>query len=380
MDVFGKRAAELRSWPEQTSDADANDQWTDDDDAPVSGDATAEHVYFTYDGGPDYMAPHTSVITDDVPSGGQASATGRAGDRRRRRPRGGAGTTPRPSADGQTLGGQEQQQAGGGGGGGGGAARAGSSVLSLSSSDYGTTRAYQVEDEVNIGSGETTDTTDRAPRDAGRDDGGEDEDEEGSDHGGGDDDDGGDDGGDDGSDDGSDGGGDDDEGMLVLVVRDPSVPSLPLTRPEAFAQAGFDADDLTRLDSHGPFRHTGRRSGKRRPPGGAYSPPPYIVDSPRWSDSWLSGIRGRESGPVDGGSGCRSDGGGSAGSMPPPPARSTKGGADATTARAPVAGSPPSVAGGVAGGWAAHRRVSDRMRADYDAGRGAFAGRLSPRF
>ncbi|GBG43864.1 hypothetical protein CBR_g77429 [Chara braunii] len=66
--------------------------------------------------------------------------------------------------------------------------------------------------------------------------------------------------------------------------------------------------------------------------------------------------------------------------MRPPPARGTKGGADTTMARAPVAGSPPPVAGGVAGGWAAHRRVSDRMRADYDAGRGAFAGRLSPQF
>ncbi|GBG62110.1 hypothetical protein CBR_g29311 [Chara braunii] len=122
----------------------------------------------------------------------------------------------------------------------------------------------------------------------------------------------------------------------------------------------------------------GRRSNKRRPPGGAYSPPPYIVDSPRWSGSSLNGIRGREFGPVDGGSGRRS--GGSVGSMPPPPARSMEGSTDATTARAAVAGSPPPVAGGVAGGWAAHRRVSDRMRADYDAGRGTFAGRLSPQF
>ncbi|GBG88909.1 hypothetical protein CBR_g48521 [Chara braunii] len=81
-DVFGKRAVELRPWPEQTSDADADgdtsdNEWTDDNDAPVSGDATAKRVYFTYGGGPDGMTPHISVITDDVPSGG----------RRRRRPR-----------------------------------------------------------------------------------------------------------------------------------------------------------------------------------------------------------------------------------------------------------------------------------------------------
>ncbi|GBG78766.1 hypothetical protein CBR_g27990 [Chara braunii] len=214
-------------------------------------------------------------------------------------------------------------------------------------------------------------------------DGGSDEDEgeegsnNGDDHGdnGGNDDDGDYDG--DHDDDGNDGdhdGDHGDEGRLALVLRDPSVPTLPLTRPEAFSQAGFDAEDLARLGSHDPFPHTGRRSDERRPPGGAYSPPPYIVDSPRWSGSSLSGIRGRESEPVDGGSGRHSDGGGSAGSMPPPPARSMEGGADMTTARAAVAGSQPPVAGG--GGWAAHRRVSDRMREDYDAGRGAFAGRL----
>ncbi|GBG85515.1 hypothetical protein CBR_g40154 [Chara braunii] len=84
-DVFGKRAVELWPWSEQMSDADADgdtsgDEWTDDDDAPVSGDTTAARVDFTYGGGPDDMTPHTSVITDDVPSGGQASGTGRAGD------------------------------------------------------------------------------------------------------------------------------------------------------------------------------------------------------------------------------------------------------------------------------------------------------------
>ncbi|GBG75588.1 hypothetical protein CBR_g20219 [Chara braunii] len=130
-------------------------------------------------------------------------------------------------------------------------------------------------------------------RDADRDDGGEDEDDEGSDHGGNDDEEGSDHGddeegsdhegghhdddgdrGDDGGDDGDDGGDDGNVGMLALVVRDPSVPSLPLTRPETFAQAAFDANDLARFGSHDPFPHTGRRSGERRPPGGPYSPLP----------------------------------------------------------------------------------------------------------
>ncbi|GBG88799.1 hypothetical protein CBR_g48414 [Chara braunii] len=359
-DVFGKRAVELRPWPEQTSDADvdgdtSDDEWTDDDDAPVSGDATTERVYFTYGGGPDGMTPHTSVITDDVPSGGQASDTGRAGGRRRRRPR----------ADEHV---EEQEPLRG-------LRRRGFwSRVDAGAARQGVPMGVE-GDGVPTG----------VEGDGGDED--EDEDEEGSDHG----DDHGDDGGDhgDGGNDGDDGnhdddhgddGGDDDEGRLALVLRDPSVPSLPLTRPEAFAQAGFDVDDLARLGSHDPFPPTGRRSGERCPPGGAYSPPPYIVDSPRWSGSSLSGIRGRESGPVDGGSGRRSDSGGSAGSMPPPSARSTEGGADGTTARAPIAGSSPPVAGGVVGGWAAHRRVSDRMRVDYDVGRGAFTGRLSPRF
>ncbi|GBG87658.1 hypothetical protein CBR_g45811 [Chara braunii] len=575
-DVFGKRAVDLRPWPEQTSDADADsdtsgDEWTDDDDAPVNGDATAERVYLTYGEGPNGMTPHTSVITDDVASGGQASGTGRAGSRRRQQPRadehveeqepvGGLRQTGRrwedrsdsepegaeeeeevclrdcrfspshyrtmgapeptrprtrsasaaerqqtpatehhegtgladipemertPSGAGvrhrspselrtddfyvdgsgrglgdlsalrqrgvslsdvllddsdkrghveteeeqdarpdreeeerlQTLPGwdgrfaymeeqhrrRELETGGGGGGDGGdvgfgGEADAGAARQGVPTGVEGDGVPTGVEgdggseDEQGDGGGED-----------------EDEDEEGSDHGddhgddggdgddggngddGGDHGDGGDDGddddydgdhGDDGSDDGDHDGHHVDEGRLALVLRDPSVPTLPLTRPEAFAQAGFDAEDLARLGSHDPFPHTGRRSDERRPLGRAYSPPPYIVDSPRWSGSSLNGIRGREFGPVDGGSGRRSDDGGSAGSMPPPPARSMKGGVDATTVGAPVAGSLPPVGGGVAGGWAAHRshrRVSDRMRADYDAGRGAFAGRLSPR-
>ncbi|GBG77302.1 hypothetical protein CBR_g23632 [Chara braunii] len=311
-----------------------------------------------------------------------------------RRARGGVGATPRPSANGQTLGGQEGQRAGGGGGGGGGAP-SGSAGGGGDGGDVGfggETLAGAARQGVPTGV-----EGDGVAVGGGGEGGGEDE--EGSDHGddhGGDGDDGGDgnDGGDDGghgvdggdfgdhSDDGGDGGGERErEGWLALVLRDPSVPSLPLPQLEAFVQACFDADDLARLGSHDPFPHTGRRSVERRPPGGAYSPPAaYIVDIPRWSGSSLSGIRGRESGPVGGGSGRRSDGGGSVGSMRPPPARSTEGGADASMARAPVAGSPPPVAGGVAGKRAAHRRVSDQMRADYDAGRGAFARRLSPQF
>ncbi|GBG66087.1 hypothetical protein CBR_g55430 [Chara braunii] len=494
-DVFGKRAVEPRSWPEQTSDADgdgdtSDDEWTDDDEAPVSGDATAERVYFTYGGGPDGMTPHTSVITYDhveeqEPVGGLRQMDRRWEVRSDSEPEGaeeeeevglrdrrfspshhrttGAPEPTRPRTRSASAAERQQTPAtehhegtglaefpemertpsgvgvrhrspselrtndfyvGGSSGGlgnlsasrqrgaslsdvllddsdvrghvdrggagcptrqrGGGAA-ADFAGMGWSFRVYG--GAAPTEGGVPTGVEEDGVPTgvegDGGGEDEEGDGGGEDEDEdeEGSDHGddGSDGDDGGDHGDDDDydgnhGDDGDDGdhdGNHDDEGRLALVLRDPSVPTLPLTRPEAFAQAGFDAEDLARLGSHDPFPHTGRRSDERRPPGGAYSPPPYIVDSPRWSGSSLSGIRGREFGPVDGGS---------AGSMPPPPARSTEGGAGMTTACAPVAGSPPPVAGGVASGWAAHRRVSDRMRADYDAGRGAFAGRLSPRF
>ncbi|GBG80581.1 hypothetical protein CBR_g31041 [Chara braunii] len=97
----------------------------------------------------------------------------------------------------------------------------------------------------------------------------------------------------DGSDDrdgSGDHGGDDDEEMLALVVRDPT---LPLLRPDDFAQVMLDADDLAQVGTQDPFPHTGRRSGERRRLGGAYSPPAYLVQSPRWSGSSLSGIRGR---------------------------------------------------------------------------------------
>ncbi|GBG63040.1 hypothetical protein CBR_g34739 [Chara braunii] len=418
-DVFGKRAVELRPWPKQASDADANgetsdgktsdDEWTNDDDAPVSGDATAERVYFTYGGGPDVMTPHTSVITDDVPFGGQASGTGRAGGRRRRRPRadehveeqepvGGLRQTGRRwevRSDNEPEGVEEEEEArlrdrrfspshhrttrapeptwprtrsasaaerqqtpatehhegnglgdipemertpsgagvhhrspselrtddfyvGGSGGGLGDlcAPRQRGASLSdvlLDDSDvrghveteekrdarldreeeerlrtlpgWDGCFAYMEEqrrrreletgrggggDGGDVGFGGETDggaarqgvptgvEGDGVPTCVEGDGDGEDEDEDekGSDHGDdhGDDNDYDDDHGDDGDDgdhdsdhDGDHDGDHDDKGRLALVLRDPSVPTLPLTRPKAFAQAGFDAEDLARL-------------------------------------------------------------------------------------------------------------------------------------
>ncbi|GBG78905.1 hypothetical protein CBR_g28619 [Chara braunii] len=138
-------------------------------------------------------------------------------------------------------------------------------------------------------------------------------------------------------------------------------------------------------------------SGKRRAPGREYSPPPFVVLSPRWSGSSLSGVRGRESGAGEVGSGVRGRESGAgevgygrhsegdrdnAGSMPPPPARASEAGVDAEdqTAAPGVAhsgGSPPTVRGGVGGGWSAVRRVGDRLWEDYDAERGVFAGRTA---
>ncbi|GBG88652.1 hypothetical protein CBR_g48183 [Chara braunii] len=81
-DVFDSRATELRPWLEGGNDVDAaaaDDDWTDDDDTPLSRDSTAERVYFTYGGGRDDMDSFTSVITGDVPSTAQASGSSRAG-------------------------------------------------------------------------------------------------------------------------------------------------------------------------------------------------------------------------------------------------------------------------------------------------------------
>ncbi|GBG63280.1 hypothetical protein CBR_g37366 [Chara braunii] len=139
------------------------------------------------------------------------------------------------------------------------------------------------------------------------------------------------------SDDDEDHGPEDDPYRLALVLRDPAVPPLRLDdTPHTF----FDADALAH-----------------------------------------AGVRGRESGAGEVGSGRPNDGGrDSAGSMPPPPAQTPEARVDTgdRTVAPGVAhsgGSPPPVRGGVGGGWSAVRRVGDRLRADYDAGRGVFTGR-----
>ncbi|GBG90635.1 hypothetical protein CBR_g50980 [Chara braunii] len=187
-----------------------------------------------------------------------------------------------------------------------------------------------------------------------------------------------------GGDDGPDGDDDDDHGpeddpyRLALVLRDPTVPPL---RPDDTAHTFFDADALAHALTDDPFAHVSRKGGKQRAPGRVYSPPPFTVQSPHWSGSSLSGVRGRESGVGDVGSGRRSDDGrDSAGSMPPLPARTPEARVDTgdRTVAPEVAhsgGSPPPVRGGVGGGWSAVRRVGDRLWADYEAGRGVFTGR-----
>ncbi|GBG73178.1 hypothetical protein CBR_g12896 [Chara braunii] len=187
-----------------------------------------------------------------------------------------------------------------------------------------------------------------------------------------------------GGDNGPDGDDDDDHGpeddpdRLALVLRDPTVPPL---RPDGTAHTFFDADALAHALTDDRFAHMGRKTGKQRAPGRLYSPPPFTVVSPHWSGSSLSGVRGRESGAGEVGSGRRHDRGrDSAGSMPPPLARTPEGRFDTgdRTVAPGVAhsgGSPPPVRGGVGGGWSAVRRVGDRLRADYDAGRGVFMGR-----
>ncbi|GBG65555.1 hypothetical protein CBR_g51438 [Chara braunii] len=187
-----------------------------------------------------------------------------------------------------------------------------------------------------------------------------------------------------GGDDGPDGDDDDDHGpeddpyRLALVLRDPTVPPMC---PDGTSHTFFDADALAHALTDDPFAHLSRKSGKQRAPGRVYSPPPFTVQSPHWSGSSLSDVRGRESGAGEVGSGRRSDDGrDSAGSMPPPPARIPEGRVntgDRTVAPgvAHSGGSPPPVRGGVGGGWSAVHRVGDRLRADYDAGRGIFTGR-----
>ncbi|GBG89473.1 hypothetical protein CBR_g49264 [Chara braunii] len=363
-DVFGMRATELRPWPGGGDDADADadadaadddidDKWTDDDDTPLSGDPTTERVYFSYGGGRDGVDSFTLVITVDVLSTAQASGS--------RRATGGHGGRSR--AEGEFN--DEGQDAAAGGGSGGGRR------------NNGETAGDEGQDVV-VGGGsasggrgdsETTGDEGQGAAVCGRGEGGRGGDGDTAGVGG---------------DDGPDGDDDDDHGpeddayRLALVLRDPTVPPL---RPDDTAHTFFDVDALAQVLMDDPFAHMSRKSGKRRAPGRVYSPLPFVVESPHWSGSSLSGVRGRESGAGEVGSGKRSDGGrDSAGSMSPPPARTPEAGVDAgdQTAAPGVAhsgGSLPTVRGGVGGGWSAVRRVGDRLWADYDAGRGVFTGR-----
>ncbi|GBG68003.1 hypothetical protein CBR_g1123 [Chara braunii] len=539
VDVFGQRAAELRPWPEAVDDGpdgdadddDPCDEWTDDDDAPVSGDATAERVYFTYGGGPDGMGSHTSVITDDVPSTGQASGTSRGGGRRGRRPsaadvleqepRGGLRTTGRrwevrsdnerereaegkgevphqdrryspshhrttatpeafrrserlASTTGRERTHDSEEREGERTPSGSGIRPRSPSELRTDDFDVGHTSrglgdfsapgcrhaspsevrtddfdlrglveteeerdvrldreeeerlrtlprwegqfAYVEEqrqqrdletggwggfdaddgvvptepiqadlreggcgDDMDVGGDGESDTLcdegrdvavgGRSPRGGGGGDGetAGDEGQGAAVCGGGEGGPGGDGdtaadegqgavaGG--GGDDGPDGDDDDDHGReddayrLALVLRGPTVPPL---RPDDRAHPFFDANALAQALTEDPFPHTGCRSGERRPAEGAYSLPLYVVQSPRWSGSSLSGVRGKESRAVEVGSGRRSEGGGCAGSIPPPPTRAAEAGVDVDD-ETPAPGvahngaSPPPVRGGVGG-------------------------------
>ncbi|GBG88012.1 hypothetical protein CBR_g46383 [Chara braunii] len=512
LDVFGIRATELRPWPKGGDDVDAaaadgdiDDEWTDDDDTPLSGDPIVERVYFTYSGGRDDMDSFTLVIASDVPSTAQASGSSRAGggrggcsraevgvdDSGEQQPRGGLRQTSRRwevRSDSEAEGEAEDEEV---------PLRdrrfspshhpisAHPKALRRSESVEGRRRTSPAEvrtdADVVRGPLETEEERDARldreeeerlgslPRWEGRfsyldelrrqreletgggggrdvDDSGVPEeavqgefDDEGQDAaaggglGGGRRGDGetaGDEGiegqdvvvgggspsggrgdsgtaGDEGrgaavcgsgeggpggygdtagvrGDDGPDGDDDDDHGpeddayRLTLVLRDPTVPPL---RPDDTAHTFFDVDALAQALTDDPFSHMSCKSGKTRAPERVYSPPPFEVKSPHWLGSSLSGVRGRESGAGEVGSGRRSGGGrDSAGSMPPPPARTPEAGVDVgdQTAAPGVAhsgGSPPTVRGGVGGGWSAVRRVGDRLRADYDAGRGVFTGR-----
>ncbi|GBG64902.1 hypothetical protein CBR_g48368 [Chara braunii] len=563
-DVFGKRSTELRPWPEGGDDADADagdddidDQWTDDDDAPLSGDATTERVYFTYGGGRAGMASFTSVITGDVPSTGQAGGSSRAGSRcggrshvevgvdgsGEQEPRGGLRQTGRrwevrsdseaegeakneevplrdrrfspshhpisaqPEAlrrserlastagrdrthDGEDRGGERTPSdavlrprspselcthdfdVGGLGGGLGdfnvkGRRRASPSKVRTDEdvmrgrveteeerharldreeeerlrslprwegrSPYLEEQRRQRELETGEGGGRDADDSGvseeaaqgefvdegqdaaagggsgggrRGDRETAGDEGqdvavgggsprggrgdGETAGDEGQgavvcgrgEGGPGEDGDAAGVGGDDGpnGDDDNDHGPKDDAYRLALVLRDPTVSAL---RPDVLAHTFFDVDTFEQALTTDPFAHTVRMSGKRRASGREYSPPPFVVQSPRWSGSSLSGVRGRESGAGEVGYGRRSESDrDSAGSMPPPPARAPEAGVDAedqtAVPRVAHSGSSPSIVrGGVGGGWSTVRWAGDRLREDYDAGRDVFAGRTT---
>ncbi|GBG88553.1 hypothetical protein CBR_g48022 [Chara braunii] len=489
-DVFGKRETELRPWPEGGDDVDAyaadddiDDEWTDDDDTPLSGDPTAERVYFTYGGGRDDVDSFTSVITGDVSSTAQASGSSRAtggrggrscaevgvNDSGEQHPRGGLRQTGRrwevrsdseaeeeaedervplhdrrfspshhrsaaqPEAlrrserlasasgrdrthDGEDRGGDRTPSDAGirprspsvlrthdfdvvglGGSSGDfsveGRRRASpSEVRTDADVVWGTVKTEEErdarldrEEEERLGiQGEFDDEGQDAAAGGGSGGGrrgdGETAGDEGQDvvvgggspsGGCGDSETAGDEGqgaavcsrgeggpGGDGDtagvggDDGPDGDDDDDHGpkddayRLALVLRDPTVPPL---HPVNTAHTFFDVDALAQALTDDHFAHMSRKSGKRRAPGRIYSPPPFVVESPHWSGSTLSGVRGRESGAGEVGSGRRSDGGrDSAGSIPPPPARTSEAGVDAgdqtvTPGVAQRGGSPPTV-------------------------------------
>ncbi|GBG61098.1 hypothetical protein CBR_g19175 [Chara braunii] len=387
-DVFGSRATELRPWPEvgddvdvAAADGDIDDDWTNDDDTPLSRDQTAERVYFTYGGGRDGMDSFTSVITGDVSLTAQASGSSRAGggrggrshaevhvdDSGEQQPRGGLRHTGRrwevrsdnevedeevplpdrrfspshhpissqPEAlrrserlasaagrdrihDGEDRGGERTPSTPGEFDYEGQDAAAGGGSGGGRRGDEETAGVPEGQDVVMSG-GSTS--------------GGRGESETAGDEGqgaavcgrgeggpGGDGDTAG-----IGGDDGPDGDDDDDHGLeddpyrLALVLRDPTVPPL---RPEDTAHTFFDVDALAHALTDDRFTHVSHKSGKQRAPERVYSPPPFTVQSPHSSGSTLSGVRGRDSGAGKVGFGRRSDGDrDSAGSMPPPPAR-----------------------------------------------------------
>ncbi|GBG89350.1 hypothetical protein CBR_g49060 [Chara braunii] len=460
-DVFGSRATELRPWPEGGDDVDAvaagddiDDDWTDDDETPLSRDPTAERVYFTYGGGRYDMDSHTSVITGGVPSTAQASGSSRAG--------GGIGGCSHAevrmddSGEQQPLGGlrnigrrwEDFEDIGLGGSLGdlsveGRRCASPQDVRTDADVERGPVETEEERDarldreeeeqlrslpqwegrfkyldeqrrqrDLETGGGGSRDVDDAGvPEEAvqgefdyegqdaaagGGSVGGRRGDEEtagvpeghdvvmgvcgGGEGGPGGDGDTADVGGDDGSDDEDDDdhSPEDDPYRLALVLRDPT---LPLLRHADTMHTFFDADALAHALTDNPFAHVSCKSGKQRAPERVYSPRPLTVQSPDWSGSLLSDVRGRESGAGEVGSDRRSDGGrDSAGSMPPPPARTPEARVDTgdRTVAPGVAhsgGSPPPVRGGVGGGWSAVRRVGDRLRADYDAGRGVFTGR-----
>ncbi|GBG73330.1 hypothetical protein CBR_g13050 [Chara braunii] len=365
-DVFGKRVTELRPWLEYTAgagstpdvDADddtSDDQWTDDDDAPISGDATAERVYFTYRGGPDGMAPHTSVITDDVPSGGQASAIGRVGDRRGRRPRGdedveeqeplrGLRQTRRrwevrsdseseredeeeevphqdrrySPAHHRTTGPPQPERR---------SARLASAAERQrmhDSEDCEGARPVDMPDVERTPSG--AGLLPRSPSELRTND----------------------------FDIGGSGGG----------LRDFSAPRQGGASPLELRTNDFDVRDRAETAEERDAQLDKEEEDRLQ------TLPGWEATSEGGSPGWLRAGRAAAVTAAD----HRIDA---------PTTRTSRGGGrrgdDGPCAHCHIGGSPPPVQGGVAGGWAAHRRVTDRLRADYDAGTGAFAGRLSPR-